>query len=46
MLKNRKIKKWLIGLVVLLGLAGGGYLYYTKAMKTTADNSQETASVV
>ncbi|WP_312516211.1 efflux RND transporter periplasmic adaptor subunit [Anaerospora sp.] len=43
MLKQMKATKWMITLVLLAGLAGGGYAYYAKTAQIAAGTSQETA---
>ncbi|WP_312562128.1 efflux RND transporter periplasmic adaptor subunit [Anaerospora sp.] len=42
MLKQMKATKWMITLVLLAGLVGGGYAYYAKAVQNAAGTSQET----
>lgn len=43
MLKQMKATKWIITLILLAGLAGGGYAYYAKTVQNAAETSQETA---
>jgi HlyD family secretion protein/macrolide-specific efflux system membrane fusion protein len=42
MLKQMKAAKWMITLVLLAGLVGGGYAYYAKTVQNAAGTSQET----
>ncbi len=46
MWKQTNAKKWIIMLVLLAGIAGGGYAYYVKTVHNTAGAAQETAIAV